>query len=210
MSEILSQFVEVVVSAVGDLGYLGIFLLMTIESSFVPFPSEVVLIPAGYLAHQGEMDFVAVVAAGIAGSLVGALINYSLSLWLGRAFILRYGHYFFLPREKFLSLEEGFRRHGAFATFFGRLIFGIRQWISIPAGLSRMPLLPFSLLTSAGAGVWVVLLVSLGYVLGQGEEVGSFAKVLGYWMAGAIVIITFAYVSWWVPRKKKRGTPAGP
>lgn len=202
MSELLHQFVDYVVELVQGFGYIGIFLLMTLESSFVPFPSEVVLIPAGYLASTGQMSALYVVLAGVGGSLLGAYINYYLSLYLGRSFILKFGNYFFLPESKFLALEEMFLKHGKFATFVGRLIFGIRQWISIPAGLSRMPIIPFSLLTSGGAGLWVIILVSLGYILGEGEEASQMAKLIGYWLLGVIAILTVAYFYWWSPKKK--------
>ncbi len=206
LSLFLHQFIDYVVALVDGMGYLGIFLLMTLESSFVPFPSEVVLIPAGYLAHQGDMNAVMACVAGIAGSLVGAGINYYLSYTFGRSFILRYGKYFLLSEEKFLTLEKMFLQHGAFATFVGRLIFGIRQWISIPAGLAKMPFGKFSVLTSAGAGIWVIILVSLGYVLGESAEAGRVAKVVGYWLAGVVVVISVAYFFWWHPRKKKNIT----
>lgn len=150
------------------------------------------------------MNALAVVVAGIAGSLLGAYINYFLSLTLGRTFILRYGRYFFFSEEKFLALEKAFHEHGRFATFFGRLIFGIRQWISIPAGLSKMPLLPFSLLTAAGAGIWVAILVSLGYALHEVEQAGVYAKSIGYWLVGAIVVISIAYFYWWTPRARAK------
>ena len=202
MSELFHQLVDMIVSLVDGLGYFGIFLLMTIESSFFPFPSEVVLIPAGYLVQQGQMNAVVVVLAGVLGSLVGATINYYLSISLGRKFILKYGRYFLLGEEKFLKLEKSFLKHGYFATFVCRLIFGVRQWISIPAGLSRMPFLPFAVLTSCGAGIWVIILVALGYVLGEGEDTNAYAKHLGYWLAGAIVIITLAYIYWWSPKRE--------
>ena len=201
MSEIFHSIVDLVVSLVSELGYLGIFLLMTLESSFIPFPSEVVLIPAGYLVKQGEMSFLYVMLAGILGSLVGALINYYISSTFGRKFILKFGPYFFFTPEKFEKIEQAFLRHGYFATFVGRLIFGIRQWISIPAGLSKMPLLPFSILTSAGAGIWTLVLVALGYVVGKGEETEQMAKFIGYWVFGAIVLMIAAYF-WWMPKKK--------
>lgn len=187
---------------VDGLGYLGIFLLMTLESSFVPFPSEVVLIPAGYLVKQGKMTALMAILAGVGGSLVGAYINYYLSMTLGRKFIVNYGRYFLLPEEKFVKVEQAFLRHGNFATFVGRLIFGIRQWISIPAGISRMPIVPFTLLTVGGAGLWVIVLVSLGYSLGDTTDAKATAKMLGYWVAGVVVIMTVAYSFWWVPKKK--------
>ena len=209
MSELAELFhwgVDYVVGIVGQLGYLGIFLLMTLESSFVPFPSEVVLVPAGYLASTGQMNPFIAFLAGTLGSLVGASINYYLSMTLGRSFILKYGKYFLLPEEKFLKLENAFLKHGKFATFVGRLIFGIRQWISIPAGLSKMSFSSFAFLTTTGAGIWVAILIALGYVLGEGEETNQTAKLMGYWLLGAIAIISAAYFMWWHPRKEQQAS----
>ena len=207
MIDLLHQFVDFVVGIVGDLGYFGIFILMVIESSAVPMPSEVVMIPAGYHVHAGNMNGILVVLAGTLGSLVGALINYYASLHFGRAFILKYGKYFFLAPENFRKLEEAFLRHGSFATFVGRLIFGVRQYISIPAGLARMPVPLFSLLTTLGAGIWVITLVVLGYILGEGQESKEFAKLLGYWFLGVVVILTLAYFYWWAPKRKQKISP---
>jgi membrane protein DedA with SNARE-associated domain len=204
MKELFHQFVDQIVDIVQGLGYFGIFILMTLESSFVPFPSEVVLIPAGFLATKGEMSLGLILLASVGGSLAGACINYYLSLFLGRKFIINYGRYFLLKEDKFLLLEEGFLKHGKFATFFGRLIFGIRQWISIPAGLAKMPFLPFAVLTSAGALIWSAILVLLGYFLGTGEDTVATAKLIGLWMVGAIVLITGAYVWWQSPGRKKQ------
>ncbi|MCB0340164.1 MAG: DedA family protein, partial [Bdellovibrionales bacterium] len=150
----------------------------------------------------GNMNGVLVVLAGSAGSLVGALINYYLSLYLGRTFILKYGKYFFFGPDKFEKLENAFLAHGSFATLVGRLIFGIRQWISIPAGLSKMPLKRFSLLTTLGASVWVAILVLLGYILGESQKANEYAKLVGYWLLAVVFIMTVAYLYWWSPRKR--------
>ncbi|RMD84894.1 MAG: DedA family protein [Candidatus Dadabacteria bacterium] len=199
----VAYFVQRVVELVGDMGYPGIFALMTIESSFIPFPSEVVIIPAGYQVHLGNMSFIGVLLSGVGGSLAGALINYYLSLCFGRRFILKYGKYFFLPQHKFQRLENAFLQHGAFATFVGRLIFGVRQWISVPAGLARMRLLPFVVLTSLGAGIWVIILALLGYLLGVSQESHHYAKVIGYWLLGVVCIISLAYFYWKAPKGGK-------
>lgn len=196
MSELLHVFVDYIVSLVGDMGYLGIFLLMTIESSFIPFPSEVILIPVGYHIKQGTMSAFPALFSGVAGSLLGAYINYFLAIKLGRSLILKYGKYFHISEEKFNLVENKFLTHGSFVTFVSRLIFGVRQLISIPAGLSRMPLVPFSIYTGLGAGIWSAILLSLGYVLGTGEDAKETAKLLGYWLLGAVFILSIAYYLW--------------
>jgi len=166
----LSSVVDWIVQTVNSWGYFGIFAAMFLESSFFPFPSEVIMIPAGYLAFKGEMNLVAAIAIGIVGSLSGALFNYYLAMHFGRRFLLHYGKYFFLDEKGLAKLEGFFARHGEISTFNGRLIPGIRQYISLPAGLARMPLGRFALYTALGAGIWVTVLALLGYFLGANEE----------------------------------------
>ena len=127
------------------------------------------MIPAGYLAYKGEMSLWLALLAGIGGSLGGALFNYYLSVKLGRKLLLRYGHYVRFEEEHLVKLEKFFKSHGEISTFNGRLIPGIRQYISLPAGLARMNLARFSIYTSLGAGIWVAILIALGYFLGSNE-----------------------------------------
>ena len=155
-------------------GYALIFLFMAIESSFIPFPSEVVMIPAGFLAARGELtlhapvaDLALACATGLLGSLAGAYFNYYLSAKLGEPFLRRYGKWFFLKPEALDRACEVFNRYGALTTFVCRLIPVIRQLISIPAGLARMPLGTFTFFTSLGAGIWTFLLALAGYSLGR-------------------------------------------
>jgi membrane protein DedA with SNARE-associated domain len=165
----MSDIINWIVQTVGDLGYLGIFIMMFLESSFFPFPSEVVMIPAGYLAYKGEMNLAVAVICGIAGSLAGALFNYYLALKFGRAFLARYGKYVLIKEQTLEKMEDFFAKHGHISTFSGRLIPAVRQYISLPAGLARMDLLRFSIYTSLGAGIWVAILALLGYYIGHNE-----------------------------------------
>ncbi|MBK7585865.1 MAG: DedA family protein [Myxococcales bacterium] len=158
---------------------------MTIESSFIPFPSEVVMIPAGFLAARGELSFgspmldaTVAVVAGIGGSLAGAYVNYFLFARLGTPFLEKYGKYFFLPKPKLDRAEEIFRRYGAGATFVCRLLPAIRQLISIPAGLSRMNLKSFTLWTGLGAGIWVTILTGIGYYFGSTTAAMSYVDLV--------------------------------
>ncbi|ADV45796.1 DedA family protein [Nitratifractor salsuginis] len=166
----LHSIVDWIVQTVNAWGYFGIFAAMFLESSFFPFPSEVIMIPAGYLAFKGEMSLLLAIGVGIAGSLAGALFNYWLAMHFGRPFLLRYGRYLFLKPETLDHLERFFARHGEISTFNGRLIPGIRQYISLPAGLARMPVGRFALYTALGAGIWVTVLGLLGYFLGAHED----------------------------------------
>lgn len=158
---------------VDNASYLLIFVLMTVESSFIPFPSEVVVPPAAYLAcTKGDMNVVLVVLVATAGALCGALVNYFLSLWIGRPLVYsfadsRLGHAMLINRQKVDNAEKYFDRHGAVSTFIGRLIPAVRQLISIPAGLARMNLGVFCLFTALGAGIWNAILGALGWWLGR-------------------------------------------
>ena len=169
MYEYLYEIIDWIVSTVSSLGYPGVFVLMLLESSFIPFPSEVIMVPAGYLAFKGEMNIVIVILCGLIGSLAGALINYYLAKSLGRALLLRYGSYVMFKEETLLKMEDFFSRHGHISTFTGRLIPVIRQYISIPAGLARMNLAVFCFYTSLGAGIWVIILTLLGFYIGENE-----------------------------------------
>lgn len=118
----LTDIVNFIVDTVGSLGYFGIFVMMFLESSFFPFPSEVVMIPAGYLVYKGEMNMLLAIFFGILGSLAGALFNYYLAIKLGRKVLIKYGKYFFIKEPTIIKMEEFFKKHGHISTFSGRLI----------------------------------------------------------------------------------------
>ena len=167
----MSEIITFIVNLVESWGYLGIFCMMFLESSFFPFPSEVAMIPAGYLVFQGKMNIFLAFFAGTFGSLIGAIFNYYLCYFFGRSLIEKYGKYVGIDDEKMQKFESFFKRHGEISTFNCRLIPGIRQYISLPAGLARMNIFRFSLFTTLGAGIWVAVLLGLGYFLGQNETV---------------------------------------
>ncbi|HEX9690727.1 MAG TPA: DedA family protein [Gemmatimonadales bacterium] len=202
------------------LGYPGIMLLMALESSFFPFPSEVVLPPAGYLAAQGRMSAVLAFAAGTAGSLIGAVFNYYVALWLGRPLLHRYSRYVLIREQSLDRAEEFFRRHGEISTFVGRLIPVIRQLISLPAGLSRMRLDRFALYTSLGAGIWCAVLAAIGWYVGKNASVVAgideliaqpafhrYSTIAGLILLPALALIVGAYVL--VRRRSGSGQASG-
>jgi len=191
----LNEIIQSIVTTVGAWGYPGIFIMMALESSFFPFPSEVVMIPAGYLAYKGEMDLALAILVGIAGSLTGALFNYWLALTLGRPFLQRYGKYVLIKEHTLQRMEGFFARHGHISTFTGRLIPAVRQYISLPAGLARMNLAVFSFYTALGAGIWVTILAVLGYTLGHNEEaIRGNLHFITLIMLGAVTVIVLLYV----------------
>ena len=170
MTEAIAATLDSLTACAPVWGFVLIFVFMTIESSFIPFPSEVVMIPAGFLACRGGLttgipwlDMILAIVCGLAGSMAGAYINYYLAVWLGRPFLHRYGKYFFLKEAALDRAEEVFREYGELATFVCRLLPAIRQIISIPAGLSRMDIKRFSFFTALGAGLWTVVLALIGW-----------------------------------------------
>ncbi|MCD6136423.1 DedA family protein [Candidatus Bipolaricaulota bacterium] len=198
----MHAIIAAIVSIVNSMGYGGIVAAMFLESSFFPFPSELVLPPAGYLASQGKMELWIVVLLGIIGSLLGSLFNYWISLRLGRPLILRYGKYIGLTERAYDRAEGAFRRHGEISTFVGRLIPGLRQYISLPAGLARMPIGRFILFTGLGAGIWASVLALLGYVIGNNQEaIGHSLHRITIYTAVGIVILVIGYVVWYRRRK---------
>ena len=191
-----------VVDLVRDWGYAGIFAMMFVESSFVPFPSEVAMIPAGYLAARGEMDPFLATAMGLLGSVGGALLNYYLALRLGLPVLERVGRYFFIKAEQFEAAERYFETHGELTTFVARLIPGVRQLISVPAGLARMRLDRFVLYTALGAGLWSAILVAIGYVAGANEDLWRpLLRETTIWLLAGMALVTGLYV--WRHRRRK-------
>ena len=170
MTEAIAASLDSLTACAPVWGLVLIFVFMTIESSFIPFPSEVVMIPAGFLACRAGLttgipvvDLILAIVCGLAGSMAGAYINYYLAIWLGRPFLHRYGKYFFLKEAALDRAEEVFREYGELATFVCRLLPAIRQLISIPAGLSKMEFKRFSFFTALGAGIWTTVLALLGW-----------------------------------------------
>jgi membrane protein DedA with SNARE-associated domain len=207
-SEFFQWFVE-------NANYLFVFIFMTIESSFIPFPSEVVVPPAAYLACTGtDMNFGLVIVFATLGALTGAFINYYLALWIGRPIVYRFansrfGHACLIDQAKVEKAEAYFEKKGAISTFVGRLIPAVRQLISIPAGLARMNIGVFALFTTLGAGIWNIVLAGLGYWLSLHvsreelfdaiEKYNSYLTYAGY----AIGVFCIAYILWNAFKTKK-------
>lgn len=201
------------------MNYGSITALMTVESSFIPFPSEVVIPPAAYVAADPEsavyvsdsyfVNVALIVLFGTIGAMIGAIINYLLSMWLGRAIIYafadsKFGHMCLLSREKVEKAEAYFNEHGKVSTFVGRFIPGIRQLISIPAGLSKMHFGWFLFYTFLGAGIWNTILAVLGYVAhGQADLINEYSHELSVAILALLGAVILYYLIRWIIKRVK-------
>ncbi len=182
--------------------YGTITILMAVESSFIPFPSEIVIPPAAYVASQpnSKLSIPLIIFFATLGALIGALINYFLALFLGRPILYKFadskiGHLLLLSSEKIGKAEVYFNKKGKVSTFIGRLIPGIRQLISVPAGLAKMNLISFSLFTALGAGIWNIVLALLGYFAhGQKEVIERYSREIGIGIVIFLVFVGFVYL----------------
>ncbi|MCU0856943.1 MAG: DedA family protein [Pontiellaceae bacterium] len=212
----MEHLIDWIVGIVGQWGYIGIVVMMFLESSCFPFPSEVVMIPAGYLSSPAylnsanyvsghEMNLWTAVFMGIIGSWLGALFNYYLALLLGRPFLIKWGKYLLISEKNFEKGEHFFRRHGEISTFTGRLIPVIRQYISLPAGIARMNMGHFLFWTGLGAGIWVTILTVIGYVAGQNRAlIEKYSREATILTVIGCVIIVVVYMMIQRRRKNRR------
>lgn len=191
-----------------NLNYFTVMLLMAVESSFIPFPSEVVIPFAAYKAAQGDLNVFMVVLAGTAGALIGALFNYYFAKYLGRPLVYKFsgstlGRLLLLSQEKVEHAEKYFVKHGKASTFIGRLVPAVRQLISLPAGLANMNLKDFILYTLAGAGIWNIILALIGYFIYDLKD-----KIFPYLddilIGVGIVFITYLVIKGIQQRKRSR------
>ena len=195
-----------------NMNYGTITLFMTMESTVIPFPSEVIVPPAAYKASQegSDLNFILIALFATIGAIIGSLINYSFALWLGRPIIHRFadsklGRMCLLSSEKVKKAEDYFIKHGKSSTFIGRLIPGIRHLISIPAGLAKMPLWTFLLYTALGAGLWNIILILLGYFAhGQADIINEYSHEISYVMLGlGIIFVLYLLYNTFLKKKKR-------
>lgn len=202
------------VATIGKLGYVGLVLLMAMESSVLPVPSELVMPPAGYLAFQGRMNIWLALACGIIGSVIGAYANYWVASHVGRWVFVRYGRFVLLTEKSLERTERFFASHGEIATFVGRLFPVIRHLISVPAGLARMHLAKFFTYTAAGAGIWCAVLLGIGWLIGKlGEgrsrdELNAVASRYAHQAILLMVPLTFVLIAVYVWRQRRRARGA--
>jgi len=204
----MHDLIEFIVGIVEQLWYTGIFLMMTLESSFVPFPSEVAMVPAGYLVAEGRMSLMLAFLAGTLWAMTWATINYLLGMHLWKPVVQKlihnYGKYIFLNEHHYKKSEKYFENHGVITTLIWRFIPAVRQLISIPAGIFRMNYLTFCILTFIWAGTWNAILIAIGYIAGENSELIKSLKLevmLGLFVVLGLVV--FAYVQYVKSQAKK-------
>jgi len=191
--EMLHHFMDWLVTTINQLGYPGLFLLGFLE--ILPIPKELVIIPSGYLVHQGQMSFVGVMLANGLGTTTGAVFNYWLVRRFGRPFIDRFGRYFFINNTKIAILERFFNRHGSISIFLGRLIPGLRHYLFLPAGLARMSAIKYTVYTAMGIFIWTGVLVTLGYYIGENQALAmEYLPMAKLGALAFIVLFSAAYI----------------
>ena len=197
------EFFLQVVWFVESLGYFGIFIMTFIESTFIPIPSEITLIPAGYLVQKGQMSGPVVLLVSIAGTIGGALANYYIAYFFGRLLFVDKGKYFFLNPSKLKKIEQFFAEHGAISVFTGRFLPGVKHFISFPAGLAKMNLKLFALYTALGGAIWCTILITLGYIIGENEHlIKKYLKQLNFIFIILVSILVIYYI--WKKRQNKK------
>lgn len=184
-----------VVELVNGFGYAGIFLMTFIESTFIPIPAEITLIPAGYLVNKGEMNFYIVWIVSVLGTVAGSLLNYYVAASVGRRVLLKYGKYFFIDKNKLDKIDYFFHRHGAISMFTGRLLPGVKHFISFPAGLAKMDVKVFCTYTTLGGALWCFILIMLGYIIGENETlITKYLKQINFVLIVSLSCLIALYI----------------
>jgi membrane protein DedA with SNARE-associated domain len=205
----ITALINWVLNFTAGLNYFGVGILMAIESSFLPLPSEIIIPPAAYLASQGAFSLWLIILAGVIGSVIGASINYLLSLWLGRLVVYKLAanplaRFVLITPEKIARAEKYFLRNASTATFFGRLIPVARHLISIPAGFCRMPYGRFIFYTALGSAIWVSILAALGYFLGANQGlIHRYYREI-YWL---LLVLALLWIGWLMIKKIRSKRP---
>jgi membrane protein DedA with SNARE-associated domain len=201
--EFFGEIFKLILTFVQTFGYTGIFIMTFIESTFIPIPSDFTLIPAGILIARGELHLTPVLIFSLTGTLLGSFVNYFIAYYFGRKLFINYGKYFFLKPGQLLSLELFFNKYGAISTFFGRMLPGIKHFISFPAGLARMNLKLFTLYTLLGSFIWIAFLLYLGHVINANEELISI-YIRRFNIAIIFIVIFISILIYTTKKFKKR------
>ncbi len=197
----LQQFLDFIVTFVHEFGYFGLFVMTFLESTFTPIPSEITLVPAGYLIHEGKMHLLPVLLSCISGTMAGSYFTYIVGAKIGVPFVRRYGKYLFFPEAKLLFVQSFFNKHGSISIFMARLIPGVRHVISFPAGIAQMKLSLFLLYTFLGSTLWICILLGVGYLIGDNKElIAEYIMLVKLGAVAAVATIIALYI--WKQRRK--------
>ncbi|MFL6317742.1 MAG: DedA family protein [Nitrososphaeraceae archaeon] len=199
--EFLKPLVEFIMSFIAQLGYTGIFFLMILESALIPIPSEIIMPFSGFLSSTGRLDPLLVTLSGSLGNLVGSVLTYYLGIKAGRKFILKYGRYIFFKKEHLESTENLFERYGDRISFAGRLLPGIRTYVSLPAGIGKTNFTKFVAYTFAGSLIWNSMLTYVGMSLGSNWK--NIDKYSTYLDVAALLAVA-VFVIWFVYKTKRK------
>ena len=186
--EIFNFIMNWLTNLIEQVGYFGIFVGMFLESTIIPIPSEIIMIPAGISASKGGMNSFLAISFGVFGNVLGAIFSYYLAKYLGRAILFRIGKYFFIKAETIIKIEGYFNKHGSISVFLGRLIPGFRHFISLPAGIAKMDFKLFCIYTTIGSAIWTSILFYLGYFIGNNQEL--IKEYLHLFLIGCLVVCT--------------------
>lgn len=202
MHELIHNINEYLVIFINKIGYLGIFVGMFLESTLVPIPSELIMIPAGLAAAQGTMNLPLVIFLGVIGNVFGAIFSYYLALYLGRSILFKIGKFFFIKPESITKIEKYFQKHGEISVFIGRLLVGFRHFISLPAGVAQMNIYRFTLYTFLGSTIWTSILAILGYLFGKNQDlINQYLSSI----AVTVIVLCSALIAIYLYLKAKRG-----
>lgn len=193
------------ITFIGEIGYLGIFIGMFLESTPFPLPSELIMVPAGIAVSQGMMNLYLVIIFGSLGNLAGAVFSYFVAASVGRAILFRVGKYFFLKPAAIIKIENFFNSHGEISIFIGRIVIGMRHLVSLPAGVAKMNLTRFCIYTFLGSVIWSTALVVLGYFIGKNQDsIKQYLQILAIGAAIFCVILVAIYITYFSNRRANK------
>ena len=199
------QILDWIVGFVHQFGYIGLFVMTFLESTFVPVPGEVTIVPAGFLIYQGHMHLLPVLLSCILGTMSGSYFTYWFAQQFGVRFVRRYGKYFFFPPHKLSMVQNYFKEHGSVSVFTARLLPGIRHVIAFPAGIAEMKISLFFIYTFLGSTIWTIVLLLVGYFIGSNK--GMLLHYILYIKIGALIVVCVLIPLYiWNHRRKKMKT----
>jgi len=195
MHNLFDSTISIINNFIGKIGYLGIFIGMFLESTIIPIPSELVMIPAGIASANGDFSFIMINIVGVAGNVLGALFSYYLAISIGRTLFFKIGKIFFIKAENIIKIENFFLKYGAFSVFIGRLLPGFRHFISIPAGIARMNIKIFIIFTTIGSIIWTLILSCLGYFIGNNQDlIKQYSYQIMFFIIIIIILFAIAFI----------------